>query len=56
MKYELPITSENLSKAIRKRFAPIIRMFAFTKNNATTKSSNRKTKLMQRSAYGYKNF
>lgn len=37
-------------------FTPIIRMWRFTKNNGITEGFHRKMKLIQRMAYGYKNF
>ena len=38
------------------KFAPIIRMWRFTKNNGITEGFHRKMKLIQRRAYGYRNF
>ena len=35
---------------------PIIRMWRFTKNNGITEGFHRKMKLIQRRAYGYRNF
>ncbi len=37
-------------------FAPIIRKLRFTKNNGITECFHRKMKLIQRRAYGYRNF
>ena len=35
---------------------PIIRMWRFTKSNGITEGFHRKMKLIQRRAYGYRNF
>ena len=45
-----------LAETISKWFAPIIRMWRFTKNNGITEGFHRKMKLIQRRAYGYRNF
>ena len=47
---------ERLAETISDWFAPIIRMWRFTKNNGITEGFHRKMKLIQRMAYGYKNF
>ena len=44
------------TKTIGNWFAPIIRMWRFTKNNSITEGFHREMKLIQRMAYGYKNF
>ena len=44
------------TKTIGNWFASIIRMWRFTKNNSITEGFHRKTKLIQRMAYGYNNF
>ena len=56
MKYEAPKEFERLAETISDWFAPIIRMWRFTKNNGITEGFHRKMKLIQRMAYGYKNF
>ena len=56
MKYEAPREFGDLAKTINEWFAPIIRMWRFTKNNGITEGFHRKMKLIQRMAYGYKNF
>lgn len=43
-----------MTETIGERFAPIIRMLRFTKNNGITDGFYRKIKLIY--AYGYKNF
>ena len=45
-----------LAETISEWFAPIIRMWRFTKNNGITEGFHRKMKLIQRLAFGYKNF
>ena len=56
MKYEATQEFERLAETISDWFAPIIRMWRFTKNNGITEGFHRKMKLIQRMAYGYKNF
>ena len=56
MKYNSPKEFEHLAKTISEWFSPIIRMWRFTKNNSITEGFHRKMKLIQRMAYGYKNF
>ena len=56
MKYEATQEFERLAETISDWFAPIIRMWRFTKNNSITEGFHRKMKLIQRMAYGYKNF
>ena len=56
MKYEAPTEFGKLAETISEWFAPIIRMWRFTKNNGITEGFHRKMKLIQRLAYGYKNF
>ena len=56
MKYEAPTEFGKLAETISKRFTPIIRMWRFTKNNGITEGFHRKMKLIQRRAYGYRNF
>ena len=43
-------------RTIRQWFEPIIRMWRFTKSNGMTEGFHRKMKLIQRRAYGYRNF
>ena len=54
--YEATQEFERLAETISEWFAPIIRMWRFTKNNSITEGFHRKMKLIQRMAYGYKNF
>jgi|GEM_PF-5482750 len=54
--YKAPTEFGKLAETISKRFAPIIRMWRFTKNNGITEGFHRKMKLIQRRAYGYRNF
>ena len=56
MKYEATQEFERLAETISEWFTPIIRMWRFTKNNSITEGFHRKMKLIQRLAYGYKNF
>ena len=56
MKYEAPKEFERLAETISDWFTPIIRMWRYTKNNGITEGFHRKMKLIQRMAYGYKNF
>ena len=56
MKYEATQEFERLAETISKWFTPIIRMWRFTKNNSITEGFHRKMKLIQRRAYGYRNF
>ena len=56
MKYEATQEFERLAETISEWFAPIIRMWRFTKNNGITEGFHRKMKLIQRMAYGYRNF
>ena len=55
-RYVAPTDFVKLAETISKWFAPIIRMWRFTKNNGITEGFHRKMKLIQRMAYGYKNF
>ncbi len=41
---------------MRNWFEPIIRMWRFTFNNGITEGFHRKMKLIQRRAYGFRNF
>ena len=56
MKYEATQEFERLAETIGDWFAPIIRMWRYTKNNGITEGFHRKMKLIQRMAYGYRNF
>ena len=56
MKYEATQEFERLAETISEWFTPIIRMWRFTKNNSITEGFHRKMKLIQRRAYGYRNF
>ena len=47
---------KKLGRTIRQWFEPIIRMWRFTKSNGITEGFHRKMKLIQRRAYGYRNF
>lgn len=56
MKYESVEEFARLAKTISEWFAPIIRIWRYTKNNGITEGFHRKMKLIQRQAYGYRNF
>ena len=56
LKYNATIEFERLADTISEWFAPIIRMWRYTKNNGITEGFHRKMKLIQRRAYGYRNF
>lgn len=56
MRYEAPTEFGKLAKTISGWFAPIIRKWRFTKNNEIIEGFHRKMKLIQRRAYGYRNF
>ena len=56
MRYKAPTEFGKLAETISEWFAPIIRMWRFTKNNGITEGFHRKMKLIQRRAYGYRNF
>ena len=56
MRYEAPTEFGKLAETISEWFTPIIRMWRFTKNNGITEGFHRKMKLIQRRAYGYRNF
>jgi transposase len=47
---------ETLAKTLRTWIEPIACMWRFTKNNGITEGFHRKMKLIQRRAYGFKNF
>ena len=55
-KLGLTQTFKKLGRTIRQWFEPIIRMWRFTKSNGITEGFHRKMKLIQRRAYGYRNF
>ena len=54
--HEAPEIFRKLGRTIRQWFEPIIRMWRFSKNNGITEGFHRKMKLIQRRAYGYRNF
>ena len=56
MLHEAPEIFKKLGRTIRQWFEPIIRMWRFTKSNGITEGFHRKMKLIQRRAYGYRNF
>ena len=45
-----------LAKTLQSWIDPIARMWRFTKNNGITEGFHRKMKLIQRRAYGFRNF
>ena len=49
-------TWRTLGRTLRTWFTPIIRMWRFTRNNGITEGFHRKMKLIQRRAYGFRNF
>ncbi len=54
--HDAPAIFKKLGRTIRQWFEPIIRMWRFTKSNGITEGFHRKMKLIQRRAYGYRNF
>ena len=56
MHHEAPAIFKKLGRTIRKWFEPIIRMWRFSRSNGITEGFHRKMKLIQRRAYGYRNF
>lgn len=54
--HEAPKELQKIGVTIRKWFAPVIRMWRYRKNNGITEGFHRKMKLIQRRAYGYRNF
>lgn len=54
--YQAPEEMKKIGITIRKWFTPIIRMWRFVQNNGITEGFHRKMKLIQRRAYGYRNF
>lgn len=54
--HQAPAEMKKIGVTIRKWFAPIIRMWRFVQNNGITEGFHRKMKLIQRRAYGYRNF
>ena len=54
--HDAPEIFKKLGRTIRQWFEPIIRMWRFTKSNGITEGFHRKMKLIQRRAYGYRNF
>ena len=56
MLHEAPEIFKKLGRTIRQWFEPIIRMWRFSKSNGITEGFHRKMKLIQRRAYGYRNF
>ncbi|MBQ3218038.1 MAG: ISL3 family transposase [Akkermansia sp.] len=56
MLHDAPEIFKKLGRTIRQWFEPIIRMWRFTKSNGITEGFHRKMKLIQRRAYGYRNF
>ena len=53
---DAPAAFKKLGRTMRQWFEPIIRMWRFSKNNGITEGFHRKMKLIQRRAYGYRNF
>ena len=49
-------TWRTLGRTLRTWFTPIIRMWRFSRNNGITEGFHRKMKLIQRRAYGFRNF
>jgi transposase len=47
---------QTLAKSLKQWIEPIARMWRFSKNNAITEGFHRKMKLIQRRAYGFRNF
>ncbi len=56
MTHEAPPELRKIAATMRQWFTPIIRMWRYRKNNGITEGFHRKMKLIQRRAYGYRNF
>lgn len=56
MAHEAPPELQKIATTLRKWFTLIIRMWRYRKNNGITEGFHRKMKLIQRRAYGYRNF
>lgn len=56
MAHEAPSELQKIATTLRKWFTLIIRMWRYRKNNGITEGFHRKMKLIQRRAYGYRNF
>ena len=54
--HDAPEIFKKLGRTLRLWLEPIIRMWRFTKSNGITEGFHRKMKLIQRRAYGYRNF
>lgn len=54
--HQAPLEMKKIGVTIRTWFFPIIRMWHFVQNNGITEGFHRKMKLIQRRAYGYRNF
>ena len=54
--HDAPAPSRKLGHTLREWFAPIIRMWRLTRHNTITEGFHRKMKLIQRRAYGFRNF
>ena len=54
--HDAPVLFRKLGRTLREWFEPIIRMWRFTRNNGITEGFHRKMKLIQRRAYGFRNF
>ena len=54
--HEAPEEMKKIGRTISDWFAPIIRMWRYTQNNGITEGFHRKMKLIQRRAYGFRNF
>lgn len=56
LSHQAPLELQKIGATLRTWYAPIIRMWRFSKNNGITEGFHRKMKLIQRRAYGYRNF
>ena len=54
--HQAPPEMKKIGLTIRKWYAPIIRMWRYLQNNGITEGFHRKMKLIQRRAYGFRNF
>lgn len=54
--HDAPAVFNRLGQTLREWFEPIIRMWRFTKSNGITEGFHRKMKLIQRRAFGFRNF
>ena len=56
LRYTAHLIWRRLANTLSQWFVPIIRMWRFTRSNGITEGFHRKMKLIQRRAYGFRNF